>query len=224
MPIVVFDIDGTLTDTTEVDVECYEAAVRSELGLEIPSDWQGFDDVTDATILAVACERSGIPVPAADVQQRVAERVGALLEVELRRAPRRFRPVPGVAEVLALLEGAGWRVAMATGAWRPSALVKLRGAGIPHEAVPLASASDHPERVEIIRHAVRALGEGDGEAVVYVGDGEWDGRAAQRLGYPFVGVGDGARRGRLLAAGASLVVSDFADPDPLLEALSQWRG
>jgi phosphoglycolate phosphatase-like HAD superfamily hydrolase len=44
-------------------------------------------------------------------------------------------------------------------------------------------------------------------SVVYVGDGVWDARAARRLGYAFVGIGDGAER--LREEGASMVVGDL---------------
>jgi len=50
MPVAAFDIDGTLTATVEVGVDCYEAAVHAELGVRIPADWPSFDE-TDASSL-----------------------------------------------------------------------------------------------------------------------------------------------------------------------------
>ena len=217
-----FDIDGTLTDTMAVDVECYEAAIRAELGIGIPSDWPTFDEVTDASILATACERRGIPVPGEETQRGIAEEVGRRLESELARAPHRFRAVPGAPEIFEVLRSAGWRVAMATGAWRPSALVKLRGAGIPHEGVPLASASEHPARAEIIRTAVQATSGSREEPVVYLGDGVWDGKAAKSLGYGFVGVATEGQGDRLRDAGADVVIEDFSEARALIDALGRW--
>ena len=218
--IAVFDIDGTLTDTNDVDVECYEAAVLSEIGVEIPSEWPSFDDVTDAAILAEACRRQGIEIPRPSVQERIADKIGELLTAALEGAPDRFRPVPGALEIFGHLQRRGWSVAMATGAWRPSALVKLRGAGIPHDGVPLASASDHWARAEIIRRAVAAISPRPAR-VVYVGDGIWDGRAARALGYSFLGVGSAERAPDLREAGAGAVVRDFTDPDAVLGHLSR---
>jgi len=190
------------------------------LAIHIPVDWSSLEDVTDATVLAAACERNGVPMPDEQVQGRIAERIGALLTTVLTDTPDRFRPIAGATGVFAALRVAGWSVAMATGAWRPSALVKLRGAGIPHDDVPLASASDHAARADIIRHAVRAVG-GAPSAVVYVGDGLWDGRAARALGYPFMGVGQGARADELRGAGAGAVIPDFADARSVLEHLAR---
>lgn len=224
MPIAVFDIDGTLTDTSAVDMECYEAAVRSEVGVEIPRDWPGLPDVTDVTILEAACERSGLPVPDVRAQQRIAARLGGLLALALREAPHRFRPLPGATEVFAHLEAAGWRVAIATGAWRPSAVVKLEGAGIRYLDLPLASATDHPARTEIIRHAVRGVEAEEGEPVVYLGDGVWDARAAEALGFGFVGVGQGDRVDALRGAGAEVVIEDFTDAASLIGLLEALIG
>jgi len=221
MPIAVFDIDGTLTDTSEVDLECYTAAVRSEIGVEIPEDWPGLPDVTDVTILETACARAGLPVPDGRVQQRIAARLGGLLALALREAPHRFRPLPGARDIFAHLEGVGWRVAIATGAWRPSAVVKLEGAGIRYRDVPLASATDRPARAEIIRHAVRGTEAADGEPVVYLGDGTWDVRAADALGYGFVGVGRDEREGALREAGAEVVIADFDDAERVVAHLEE---
>jgi phosphoglycolate phosphatase-like HAD superfamily hydrolase len=220
MRIAVFDIDGTLTDTNDIDVECYEAAVLSEIGLEVPSDWTSFEDVTDATVLAVACERRGLPVPDQRVQERIARKAGELLAAALDRTPERFRPIPGAREIFTSLECAGWKVAMATGAWRPSALVKLTGAGIPYGGVPLASASEHSARVDIIRHAVRLITSTTPDTVVYIGDRVWDGRAAKALGYAFVAVGQEEHADQLRRVGATSVVQDFTDAQSLVEHLA----
>lgn len=221
MPIAVFDIDGTLTDTYEVNLECYEAAVFAELGLEIPNDWPTFDEVTDAAILATTCHRSGRPVPEQEVQNRIAHRVAELLEAAWAERPDRFRAIPGAEGIFEILKDAGWKVAMATGAWRPPALVKLRVSGMPFEDTPLASSSDHPSRAEIIRHAVSGLAREDDGPAVYIGDGVWDGRASLSLGYSFIGVGTGSRAEKLKEVGAVAVIPDFSDPQLLLSHLGR---
>ena len=45
---------------------------------------------------------------------------------------------------------------------------------------------------------------------MYVGDGPWDVRAAQRLRLPFIGI-DHTSRGRLRALGIRTVLADFRD-------------
>ena len=60
MPIAVFDVDATLTDTMDVDIECYERAIQEELGVEMPEHWATLEEIADSAILAAACELQGI--------------------------------------------------------------------------------------------------------------------------------------------------------------------
>lgn len=221
MPIAVFDIDGTLTDTMSVDVECYEKAVFEIVGIEIPSHWQELDDVTDSGILVQACRLADQPVPDAETQRQIAKRVGELLGAVLEVDPERFMPIPGARQVFGMLRSVGWDVAIGTGAWRPSALIKLRGAEIPHSGVPLVTSSEQPARREIIRLASEAAAADPSARVVYVGDGVWDGRAAESLGFGFVGVGSGEKALALSKAGAVGCVEDLSDETRFLSLLKR---
>lgn len=219
--IAVFDIDGTLTDTMAVDMECYVAAVREVVGIDVPEDLEAYDEFTDAAVLETACRLRDHPRPTPDVQRRTALRLAELLEEALGSTPHRFRPIPGARDVFARLREAGWHVAMATGAWRPSAMVKLTGGEIPHEGIPLATSSEHRARTDIISRAVQAV-DGDGSSpVVYIGDGVWDGRAAAALGHGFIGIGGGDRAARLRRTGAAAVFDDLSDDVALLDALER---
>ncbi len=218
MRTAVFDIDGTLTDTNAVDHECYVSAVLDVAGLRVGDEWGGVDDVTDSNILRALWvrERSG-PLPPS-VERDVIARFVELLEREADERPDRFRPIGGATDVFARVTELGWRPAMATGGWRPSARLKLARAGIPFESVPLASASEHALRADIIRHALGAP-VGESPEAVYFGDRPWDLRAAHALGMPFIGVGGGEAATRLREAGAPVVLPDLADADALAETL-----
>lgn len=58
MHLVVFDIDGTLTNTNLVDGKCYWRVIREILGLsgEQP-EWSNFRHVTDVGIAEELCVR-----------------------------------------------------------------------------------------------------------------------------------------------------------------------
>ncbi len=113
---------------------------------------------------------------------------------------------------------------MATGAWRPSALVKLRGAGIHAAAFPLATSSERVGRQDIIRRAMQPFADARARARVYFGDGLWDARAALALGFTFVGIAKGQRARRLMEAGAYVVLPDFADLDAVHGVLAELAG
>jgi phosphoglycolate phosphatase-like HAD superfamily hydrolase len=221
-PIAVFDIDGTLTDTNRVDHECYVVAVREVLGWQVGDDWGGVEDVTDSNILRELWRRQrDEPLPA-HVEEDVVELFVDLLQVEARRYPDRFRPIPGARDVFARLDGLGWTSAIATGGWRPSAELKLWSASVPFESVPLASASDRVLRTDIIRHALGSMEE-QGDTAVYVGDRPWDVRAAHALGIGFVGVGKGTAAEKLREAGATVVIDDLQDTALIERSLSAAR-
>lgn len=225
MPVAVFDIDGTLTDTTSIDVECYRAALRSELGLELPKDWDTLPQITDSGILAALCRREGRPELNQEAEKRVALRVRDLLEKALLSSPDRFRPISGAREILSTVRKAGWRVAIATGAWRESALVKLRGARIHYHGIPLCTSSEHRDRREVIRSAIAkaSLAEPSRGSVVFLGDGRWDARAAADLGCTFVGIGKGQAANDLSEAGAVAVMPDFSNGSFLVDLLAEIR-
>ena len=77
MHLVVFDIDGTLTDTNLVDGQCYWQADSEVLGLskEQP-DWSDFRDVTDLGIAADLCWRHLRRPPTSRVLIKADQRLG----------------------------------------------------------------------------------------------------------------------------------------------------
>ena len=82
-------------------------------------------------------------------------------------------------------------VALVTGGWKETAMMKIRAIGLDPQALCLASASDAVSRVEIIRLAEqRALRGRQTERRAYFGDGPRDRRASQALGYDFIAIGE----------------------------------
>jgi phosphoglycolate phosphatase-like HAD superfamily hydrolase len=184
---IVFDIDGTLVDSDGFDINCFVEAVREVLGpVKIHEDWRLYRHATDAGILMQILEENGRAGDAA-VVERVKEDFG--------RRVRRFLdgggacpPLPGAGEALAALQADGYLVGIATGGWSHTARMKLERAGLPLDSYPLASSDISPDRAEIMAECLRRLG-GDPKRAIYVGNGEWDRRAALRAGWAFIGVG-----------------------------------
>ena len=83
------------------------------------------------------------------------------------------------------------RVGIATGGWGHTARMKLTSAGYDVSGVPLISSDDGHERVRIMAQC-RALLPATA-VTIYVGDGEWDQRASELLGWLFIGVGSRLR-------------------------------
>ncbi len=208
--LVLFDVDGTLCDTCEVDEECFLRAVGEALALPLQGeDWTSAPHVTDAGILAWMWRRhrGGEPTEA-EVGRVIARFVNLLHEAHQAR-PGRFAAMSGAARAVATLPHRGFDVAAATGGWRQPALMKLRAAHLPSRIL-LASSTESQDRAEVF-HLAAERAHAEAENVVLVGDGVWDLRVSQELGWAFVGVASGARAGQLANAGAHVVVPDFRD-------------
>jgi phosphoglycolate phosphatase-like HAD superfamily hydrolase len=227
MKLVMFDIDGTLTLTNEVDNHCYLCALGEALGsTDIDTDWAKYRDVTDSGIASALLEaRHGTP-PSSEQLNAVRERFVGLLEQAFAHDPAACREVPGAAAILAeLAERAGFAVGLATGGWLESARLKLHRAGLGEREFPLASASDACSREAIMALAAERVAARWGvpgfQSIVYVGDAVWDVKAARRLGWHFVGIGSGERAGRLRCEGAQCVIADYCDQSLFFDAIAQ---
>ncbi len=224
MNLVIFDIDGTLTQTNRVDNECYEETFAQMFGHRVISDdWHNLEHMTDAGILDGLLRnlRGSGPAPAeTDVFKKAFfARLGRARTGE----PKAFGPVPGAGELLDLLRTApDWSVALATGGWRCSALLKLEAAALPFQGLPLATSDDAVSRTDIVGKAVkRAQRMNPGnyfEKIVSVGDGAWDVRAAREMGLSFVGIGP---EEKLRKHGAAHVRPDLANAREFLELLAR---
>ncbi len=63
MDAIVFDIDGTLVDSDEVDGRLFVTAVQRVLGVAgIRSDWTSYKHVTDQGILREIMANHGVPL------------------------------------------------------------------------------------------------------------------------------------------------------------------
>ena len=224
MQLVVFDIDGTLTDTNVVDGQCYWRAVCEVLGIfgEQP-DWTEFRNVTDAGIATELCIRHLGRELSAEEMDAIGSRLAAFLELALASEDPVAHQIPGATEILSILHNApDIAVALATGGLRPSAELKLRRAALPFTALPLASSTDAVAREEILLIAAGRATQKHARqftSFIYVGDGVWDARAARTLVWRFIGIGSGQQAERLRQAGAALVVPDYRPPEAFLRLL-----
>jgi phosphoglycolate phosphatase-like HAD superfamily hydrolase len=225
MHLVIFDIDGTLTESVAVDEVCFVQAFRDVLGIApINTNWLEYRYQTDSGLALEICRKHLGRDPAAADLRGVQSRFVQLLGAATEAGAQPLREIPGAAALLQQLRThPRWCVAIATGGWQVSARLKLAAAGLPLDTFPWANADDALDRVEILRTALQRAGSHYGQQafaqVVYVGDGVWDVRAARELGIGFLGVAAANRAGRLLEEGATCVLPDLLQPERVVECL-----
>jgi beta-phosphoglucomutase-like phosphatase (HAD superfamily) len=119
MKLVMFDIDGTLTESNNLDDQSYLRALSEVFNLsEVSDDWSSYSHVTDACILReVFQDKLGrVPVLA---EIEAFQQCFLKLLAEGTAAIDGIDPVSGALKMLSwLLESSNHAVAYAGGAWQ----------------------------------------------------------------------------------------------------------
>lgn len=213
MKLVMFDIDGTLTASNDLDDLAFVQTVQDIFGItDISKDWATYTHVTDACILREMCEqqlgRSPAPNERALFQGQLLQRLaqGAVQDGGIF-------PIAGASSLLEQLQASpNYQICYAGGAWTASVQFKLQSAGLPFADIPYAFADDHDSREGICQIALdraQTYYQQTFTEVIYVGDGIWDVRASQNLGYPFIGIATGVAAQQLEAEGAKVVLPHY---------------
>ncbi|MCZ2817526.1 HAD hydrolase-like protein [Modestobacter sp. VKM Ac-2984] len=205
MRLVLFDLDGTLVDSTP-GIWASIRVAAAELGLPEPTAgqlrsmvgpplWEGFAD---------AFGIGGDDVDRAVAAYRAHYTAGAMLAAPV---------YAGIAELLAGLRADGATLAVATSKPEPFALRILAHVGLLPEfasvhGATLDGAVRHKEQVVAAALAAHP----DGERPVLIGDRSHDVLGARVHGLPCIGAGWGpAPPGELAGAGAAAVAATPAD-------------
>lgn len=193
MNLVVFDLDGTLVEAESFEGELYARAVRIELGIAVDTDWSCYRHVTDSGILDEVLDRLKSSADRSMAQAAVKQAFTKLVADHVAAHDGLLPEIPGASNfVNTLIEHPGVQVAVATGGWRETALIKLQAIGIEPGRLPIASSSDAMSKADIIRVAERrALPEGGASRKTYVGDSYYDLEMSRQVGYEFIAIGPG---------------------------------
>ena len=226
MNLVMFDIDGTLTQTCEADEACFVQALREVCGFTgINTDWASYPHCSDSGILETLFQlrlgRSPLPTEISTFQAHFVSLLTAATVVQP------FNPIAVAQKFLSsLTSSSALAVSLASGAWECSARLKLASAGLELPQIPAGFSDDAHAREAIMQaslvRAARSHSRDSFDAVIYVGDGVWDARAARNLGFRFIGIAhEPAAVERLYAEGAHHVFSDYLNADSFMGVLHE---
>ena len=211
MIATIFDIDGTLLESSDFDGTCYVSAVRDVLGeVYIHDNWGIYKNVTDTGILRQIMGENKIQEEGQI--EKVRTEFGKLIGQYLQNGGE-CRPIEGAIHLIdKLLVAESYEIGFATGGWGHTAEMKLQYAGFNLRNTVLTSSDDDDERVTIMKKCLLALGNCF-HRIVYVGDAEWDMQATQKLGWHFIGVGP------RLKGKCEFWVEDFSSQDTFMKML-----
>ncbi len=212
--LLIFDTDGTICDTQQAEGRCYVMAIERVTGMSLSSlDWSAFPETTSSAIV-----RQLLAADAAweEKEERIKQEFCRLLECARLEFPADFAPIDGVIQFIERLQSQGAHVAIATGGFDREAELKLACCGLRLGDFPHATASDTPNRRDIIRLACARAGF-ELDSVVYFGDAPWDVRVTSELGIPMIGIG--RRWEELLQLGVEFAFRDYSDQESIMTAL-----
>lgn len=208
---VLFDIDGTLVDTTYLHTVSWWEALR-RAGHDVPmflihrSIGMGSDKLLDQ-LLGPERDKSGD-----STMRETHDRLFAGYW-------DRLRPLPAAGDLLRACAARGLRVVLASSAAEhelKALLATLDADEVITSATSSAEAQESKPAPDILMAALKKSGLTP-DRVVFVGDAVWDVAAAGRLGIACIGLTcGGTSQGELTDAGAIAV---YEDPAALLAAL-----
>jgi phosphoglycolate phosphatase-like HAD superfamily hydrolase len=224
MRLVLFDIDGTLVWTDGAGRRAIHHALTQVFGSTGPPDYR-FDGKTDPQIVRDLMRFVGHDDGHIDARmQAVFERYVERLRLELRAPGYRPRVMPGVFELLDVLETRRDIVlGLLTGNLAEGARAKLESVGIdPARFRVGAYGSDHEDRPSLPDVARRRLRDElgldvGGSDCVIIGDTPADVACGRAVGARAIGVATGRySAGELRRHGAAAVFADLSDTTAVL--------
>jgi HAD superfamily hydrolase (TIGR01509 family) len=212
-PGVLFDVDGTLVDTTYLHTVAWWEALRRN-GHDVPmaeihrAIGMGSDHILDHLL-------------GADHDHDEDEDLATAHDVLYGGWWERLRPLPGAADLLRAVAGQGPTVVLASSAKGPELQI-LRRVVDADDVIAAATSSSDAEQSkpapDILQAALDRSGV-DPRRAVFVGDSVWDVEAAGRLDIPCIGLScGGTSAAELSRAGA---VETYEDPADLLAHLDE---
>lgn len=207
--LIIFDIDGTLTDSVAI----YHKVVIDALKLmgigKIDTDFYHYKYHTDSYTLKFNYEN----FYKKPISENLLVDFEQILEDELKKYPP-VKEIKGAKECVSTLLKTDYAVAFATGSLPKPAILKLEQCEIWHDPSLIATSKISYDRETFVLQAIE-----DAKAyfkicqfdqIYSIGDGIWDLQTAQKLQLDFIGVGN-KQKNELLKSGCKIHMEDLTE-------------
>jgi phosphoglycolate phosphatase-like HAD superfamily hydrolase len=223
MHLVIFDIDGTLTDSAGLDDELFLRSFKDIFRLEISSEkWENYkllSSFNDNSIVSMVLEKEcGLAQHSEELSKLKAHYLNLLesnsdLIHEIEHSTMFYHLIKSQRD---------YKVAIATGSWRKAGIIKLNAIKMDVDKISYSNADLHDNRKDIISEAIAQAEfynkDESFDKITYLGDGEWDYNAANQLGINFIGV-DNQLNGKLKELGVTKIINDYKNIDLIFDYL-----
>ncbi len=225
MNLVIFDVDGTLVHSEKKDSQTFADTYEVMYGRPFPTiNWHTYPHVTDYVILNTVVEKHFQRSITTTEKEKFEAKYLSLLAERRKESPQDYYSIAGAPGLIQYLEQSSkHQVAIATGGWKATALLKLDHVGISARDKPISGGDAKPNRELILKEALGLAKQqyGTFERVVYVGDATWDVRTTRNLAMNFIGIRHRNDKAVLAEVGAQHVLQDFQDMDQFLDLVKR---
>lgn len=221
--LLIFDIDGTLTNTVDIDDKCFLQALFDLFAIkESQIDWEMIKEKSSGTDSAILNEifllvKSELPT------QTEIDAFKKYFLTLLKKNTHHFKQIDGAENFFNILRKNRYlEIAIATGSYYDSAQIKLSEAGINYKGIEISASDDTKMRKDIISNILDKYTEDEIKAferIIYFGDGKWDYLAAQQNNIDFIAV-DINKSGELQKLGAEKVINSYKNHNEIFSLLN----
>lgn len=207
--LIVFDIDGTLTDSVKEHQKAFTDTLF-EIGVsEINSEYKSFKHHTDSFIAKELYEHNQKKPFSKEKMDQFENGLSERIELV------NFNEIKGAKELIEKLQNeTEFGICFATGSLRKPAEHKLKSIGIEFNEWQLVASDKIYERENIVEKAIKNSSKiyevETFERIISFGDGLWDLLTAENLKLEFIGVGE-KNKDLLIQKGAKRVIKDFTE-------------
>lgn len=227
MPLLLFDIDGTLLISDGVGRRTIRETLEGIIGRPVSSDTVSFSGRTDPAIMRDVLIESGCSLD--EAQEMLPACLDAFADIFCERVkPHHMTVLPGVHHLLdTVSERYGLPLGLVTGNLERTAFAKLGAAGLDHYFSFGAYGSDHEDRNLLPAVAMeRATGHGHNDVqaarTVVIGDTEHDITCSRYAGIAVVAVSTGKVSHETLDShGPDLLVAHLTAHDTIMSFLDE---
>lgn len=205
--LIVFDIDGTLTDSVQQHQKAFTETLFDIGVQELSASFKTFKNHTDSFIAKTIYEND--QQKPFTKERRLAFEKGLYEKIQVEN----IYEIAGAKKLIDTLENTpGYGVCFATGSLRRPAQHKLNSADIHFNDKLLVASDMIYEREQIVAQAIEQAKDyykvSSFKRIISVGDGLWDLITAQNLGLDFIGIGQTNEK-VLIEQGAQTIYKDL---------------